>query len=106
MKNKTYELHLPIFEQGEDLEHAIDETNTLEEAFEFQAAHYEAAAAMCHRMAQVVADTEDISVETVGHYISVDGPIDRLEELHDQGLLCCCNDEETEDDEVSKKELN
>lgn len=103
MKNKTYELHLPTFMSFVDLECAMEETESLEDAFQFQAAQYEMAAGACHRMSQVIADNDDITIDTANETITINGPAERLEELCEQGLICCC---EEEDDNLKNEELN
>lgn len=85
---KSYELHLPVFKQGSDLGHAIQQNpGDLRAAFEEQASRYDAAAQICRRMAGVAAETPDLEIQADTHYIGVSGPSDRLDSLVREDFL-------------------
>ncbi len=59
MENKSYELHLPVFKQGDDLSHSIQETKSLQEAFEKQAECYKLASDICLLVEDGTLDEEE-----------------------------------------------
>jgi hypothetical protein len=90
---KTYELHLPVFKQGDDLSLALEKTDSIQDAFVLQAEFYEKAASMCRRMASVAAEGGLTGVHAGTHHISVEGDPERLESLAKEKLLVVFNGE-------------
>jgi hypothetical protein len=88
---KSYELHLPVFKQGTDLNHALraahgDQAKALRDQAEF----YEIAASMCLHMADVLEENPEVKVYADTHTIVIDGPEAILAPLGEEGLLCSC----------------
>jgi hypothetical protein len=95
---KSYELHLPVFKQGDDLHHKMEVTGgNLPEAFKLQAETYELAAEMCRKMAGVAVEHE-LSVDADTHMIMVGGPEDVMENLVVEGILDADDEYEDEDE--------
>jgi hypothetical protein len=114
--SKSYELSLPVFKQGDDLHHQIDQAKgNLREAFEAQAECYLEAARICKRMAGVAAEMPELRVDANTHIIFVDyeggsNTGERLDQLVREELLTVRDwededfDEEDEDDEEDEED--
>lgn len=84
---KSYELHLPVWKQGDDLSASIDAANgNVAEGFKNQAETYEMAASMCRKMASVAVEHK-LEVYADTHHIGIDGPEDILEKLVKEDVL-------------------
>jgi hemoglobin-like flavoprotein len=93
---KSYELRLPVFKQGDDLNHQIGaHPQDLSAALVSQAENYTEAARLCQRLAAVVKKRPELQIDACTHHIGVDGPTDLLEALVEEGVL---ESEEIEDE--------
>ncbi len=105
MENKSYELHLPVFKQGDDLSHSIQETKSLQEAFEKQAECYKLASDICLKISETIKNHEEnINVVADTHYIGISGPTDILEKLVEDGTLDEEENDEDDDDDFDEEE--
>ena len=98
MTTKTYEVILPYFKQGDDLNCAIEETNSHAEAFLAHAEQLEVASVILRRLASCAkennltiesADTHNILVncnDDVGSALVSDGMLVELEDMDDEEL--------------------
>jgi hypothetical protein len=103
-----YDLHLPVYKQGDDLSEHLEQQEKLDggghdgdhvaDAFEELAQRYEEAAAICRRIVGVAREVPGLEVDADCHYIAITGPWDRLDSLVNAGLLShdSCEDEERE----------
>lgn len=93
-----YELHLPVFKQGDDLAHHLANEETVADAFEALAGQYDAAAALCRRMAGLAREAPGLEVHADTHHIGVHGPVERLDALVVEGVLQREEDDPDDDD--------
>jgi len=99
---KSYELHLPVFKQGDDLSWQIKEAEgDLPEAFKAQAEVYEEAARLCRFMSEET-KKHPLRVEAGTHMIVVEGAEEVLEALVKEGALIT---EEFEDEDIEPFDL-
>jgi len=82
-----YECPLPVFKQGDDLAHHLEREEATADAFEAMAAQYDAAAAVCRRMVGLAREIPDLEVHADTHHIGINGPVERLDPLVEEGLL-------------------
>src|SRR5262245_66688115 len=103
---KVYELHLPVFKQGDDLAHQIESLgDDLRAAFEAQATNYDEAARLCRRMAGVAAEVPELEIEASTHMIEVGGPEGQLQKLVDEGVLVVNDYEDADGDGLDHAEI-
>lgn len=85
---KFYELHFPVWKQGDDLARHMDDEETLADAFEALAKQYESAAAEARRMAVAARLVPQMKVRADTHYIEVEAPPHPvMEQLVTDGVL-------------------
>lgn len=85
--NKTFELNLPVFKQGDDMAHCLSQARTVKKAFEMQAENYEEAARICRKMAGIASEERKLKVDADTHIISLFGPTERLLALEKEGVV-------------------
>ena len=83
---KSYLLFLPVFKQGDDLNHSLSSTDSVAAGFKLQAEHYQAAAQICQKLANVAAEYK-LEVNADCHHISIEGPEDVLNQLVEEDIL-------------------
>jgi hypothetical protein len=88
---KQYDLHLPVFKQGDDLAHHLERNkdNPIH-AFRDLAAQYECAAKICKDVAKVLATIKsisDVEVQADTHFIGVSAPEKYVRSLVEQEIL-------------------
>lgn len=99
--NSTYDFHLPVFKQGDDLHHHIQRNpGAPEKALLGLAEQYEEASRLCRRVAAVVAETPGVELFADTHMIQVTGPTAALTGLvADEVLTATPFDDEGDEDE-------
>lgn len=94
---RRYDLHLPVFKQGDDLAAHLREGLDSKAALEALAHRYEVAAERCRGLAAVAGECAEVSVEGDTHVITVVGPFERLDALADEdGPLAVSSGEESD----------
>lgn len=88
---KQYNLHLPVFKQGDDLSHHLERNkdNPIR-AFRDLAAQYECAAEICKDVAQALAtikNISDVEVQADTHFIGISAPERYMRQLIEQEML-------------------
>jgi hypothetical protein len=101
---KIYEIHLPYFKQGDDMDNCIRSTETPLEALRAHADQLSIAAAQLNQIADIVSNynQKDIILEGNVHYITISGPEEMENELLEEDLIDVSpwdNDEENEDED-------
>lgn len=96
--SKSYSLNLPVFKQGDDFGHHLEQTpKDIPAAFLAQAECYEEAARICKQMAGVASELPNLSVDANTHYIGIfSDDTNRLAALAKDGLL---TEDEWEDED-------
>lgn len=84
MKSGT--LFLPVYKQGCDLAHHLDNEPTVADAFLALAKNYEEAATMCQKVASIASEYP-LEVEADTHWISILGSDEVIERLVQDNLL-------------------
>jgi len=86
---KSYEINLPYYKKGDDLGYALQETDSIVNAFKLHAKMLGAAQEQLLAIADVVAKypEDEIEVQADTHFISLDGPKAMIKELLDLGLI-------------------
>lgn len=97
---KFFDLNLPVFRVGDDLQYWLDETKgDAKLAFKKLAGQYEEAAIICKRMANVMAEYEDIQIESANYYnILVSGLDSSVGGLVSDGILFGPEEEQPQPD--------
>jgi hypothetical protein len=101
-----YELHLPVFKQGDDLsEHVEENPGNPAKAFRDFAARYEEAAKRCMRVAGALSElpADKVTVDAGTHYIGIQAPPGSLAGLIADEILCIPEWDEDEE-ELSDEE--
>jgi hypothetical protein len=75
---KSYELHLPVFKQGDDLAFHLKGKTKPADAFLRLAKQYEGAAEICRRVAGRLKEIPKVTVDAGTHMILIDGPEEAL----------------------------
>ncbi len=102
---RYYELHLPVFKQGDDLDYQLEQAKgNNAEALSALSECYQAAADACQRLSAMCAKRPELQFEGCTHHIGVRGPSDLLAALAEEGLLSAEEYEEEEEDELGEDE--
>jgi hypothetical protein len=80
----TAELHLPIFKQGDDLAHHLEQEQDTKKALLAYAGQLRAAAGMVEQVAE---HADHLQIDADTHWISVSGPTLAVGSLIEQGVL-------------------
>ena len=101
MDQKTVEIHLPYFKQGDDLKHCLENTDTIGDAF---ALHADMLAETSKALLQIKELTTgyDVEIQADGHMILITGPVSVMDLLIEKEVaeeLGCCDDDWGDDDE-------
>lgn len=96
---KSYDLHLPVFKQGDDLADSIDATETLHEAFIIQAKKYSDAANICWKLSEILKNNTNVEIDAQTHHIGIHGPEEIFKDLLKSDILYESHNEEDDIDE-------
>jgi hypothetical protein len=82
-----YEIYLPYHKQGCDLAHCIQQSASVESAFDLHIQILLDAVDKLISIRSVIACTEGIEIVADNHFISIRGPEEVMSELHAKGLV-------------------
>lgn len=94
---KLYEVWLPYFKQGSDLDRHIELSETLEEGLRNHALAMKEAEEQLSKIADIVKDYEDVDVFADTHMIKIDGPQEMLDKLYKENLVNVVDYEDNEE---------
>jgi len=99
LKMKNYDLNLPVFRTGDDLQYWLNETNDdQKKAFLKMSQQYDEASKICKRVAGIIAEHEDVKIAKLDSYtILLTGNEASLGGLIVDGVLFGPGDEEGEE---------
>ena len=85
---------------------SIDDTKSLQEAFELQAEKYKTAADICLKLANIMKNNEqNIEIDAGTHHIGITGPEDIFKELVEENIMYVSfNEDEEDDDDIDEEE--
>jgi hypothetical protein len=88
VKNKYFEVSIPVFKKGDDMDHCVRNSPTIPDAFLMQAEAYAEAANVCRRMASFMLENPDCTFEQADtHIVLISGPEDKCAGLVSDGIL-------------------
>lgn len=97
-KKKSYEVMIPVYKKGDDLQHCIEKTNTHYEAFKLQASYYEGAADVCKRMASFLYENPGVRIEAADtHMVTISGTPEQCAPLLADEVIYHFHNDEDED---------